>query len=79
MLHKQTGLLFFEFFWLTFLAINPRAVINEAVRTKTLCGVDREKEIGNLAVYIEDTLSVFQPNKKTMVFFCIKKSLKYFF
>uniref|UniRef100_A0A915CNC5 Innexin n=1 Tax=Ditylenchus dipsaci TaxID=166011 RepID=A0A915CNC5_9BILA len=51
MLHKQT-------------AVNPRSIVNEAVKSRSLAGAEREQEIKNLAYYIGDVLSVFQPSKK---------------
>ncbi|KAH7728899.1 innexin family protein [Aphelenchoides avenae] len=51
MLHKQT-------------AVNPRATVNEARASRSLCGAEREKEVEKLAAYVTDTLEEFQPQGK---------------
>jgi hypothetical protein len=43
MLHKQT-------------AINPRAVLSEAAKSRTLHGTERDKEIQSLASFVNDTV-----------------------
>jgi hypothetical protein len=48
MLHKQT-------------ALNPRALVHEARKSRAQNGVEREKEVVNLAQYIHDTIQVFDP------------------
>lgn len=55
MLHKQT-------------AINPRALVQEAQKSRTLCGAEREKEVSGLAQYIFDTLEVFNPRLRGVSF-----------
>lgn len=47
MLHKQT-------------AINPRAVLNEAQKCRALQGVEREKEIESIAVFMMDTVGQWE-------------------
>ena len=42
-LHKQT-------------AINPRGLLNEAKKSQKLHGTDRDKEIGEIASFVSDTV-----------------------
>uniref|UniRef100_A0A1I7WLX7 Peptidase_M13 domain-containing protein n=1 Tax=Heterorhabditis bacteriophora TaxID=37862 RepID=A0A1I7WLX7_HETBA len=44
---------------LVFTAINPRAFLNEAEKIRFLTGDNRDKELGSLANYFMETVSVF--------------------
>ncbi|CAK5028443.1 unnamed protein product [Meloidogyne enterolobii] len=50
-LHKQT-------------AINPRCLLSEAQKSRKLHGADRDKEIGEIASFVSDTISNFSPDDK---------------
>lgn len=52
---------------LNFAAINPRAIVSEALRSRDTIGVERDKEVENLAAYIVDVLSVFHYRRSSKV------------
>ena len=58
-LHKQT-------------AINPRCLLNEAQKSRKLHGADRDKEIGEIASFVSDTVCFFV--FFTILLYCIKLS-----
>ena len=59
MLHKQT-------------ALNPRALVHEARKSRALHGTEREKEVANLAGYIHDTIQVFDPKLRGVSLIILK-------
>lgn len=69
MLHKQTGKHgCANSIAYNLVAVNPRATVNEARASRSLCGAEREKEVEKLAAYVTDTLEEFQPQGKHVGF-----------